>query len=67
MKGLALQSYGPIPLRFNTLGQSFGEGLVSLFSFPSPLVREIVPYTISDRRKIFEDMKYVLWKRIKIS
>ena len=48
MRGLALQTDGPITVRFNSLGQSVGEGSVSLSSFLGPLVREIVPYTIPD-------------------
>ena len=67
MKALALQTDGPISVRFNKLGQSIGEGSVSLSSFLGPLVREIVPYTISDWRKVSEDMKSVLWTTIKVS
>ena len=66
VKGLALQIDGPVPVRFNSLGQSVGEGSVSLSSFVGPLVREIVPYTISDWRKVPTEMKDVLWATIKV-
>ena len=66
MKGLALQSDGPIPVRFNTLGQSVGEGSASLSSYLGPLVREIVPFTISDWRKVSNDMKSVLWTTVQV-
>ena len=66
VKGLALQTDGPITVRFNSLGQSVGEGSVSLSSFVGPLVREIVPYTISDWRKVPTEMKDVLWATIKV-
>ena len=52
MRGLALQTDGPSTVRFNSLGQPVGEGSVSLSSYLGPLVREIVPYTIADWRKV---------------
>uniref|UniRef100_A0A803QC80 DUF8039 domain-containing protein n=1 Tax=Cannabis sativa TaxID=3483 RepID=A0A803QC80_CANSA len=50
MKGIALTD-GRIAVRFNAKGQAVGDGSVSLASFVGPLVREIVPYTITDWRK----------------
>ena len=66
MRGLALQTDGPITVRFNSLGQSVGEGSVSLSSFLGPLVREIVPYTIPDWRKVSSGMKDILWTTIQV-
>ena len=66
MKGLVLHSDGPIPVRFNKLGQSVGEGSVSLSSYLGPLVREMVPFTISDWRKVSDDMKSVLWTTVHV-
>lgn len=45
---------------------SIGEGFTSLSSFLGPLVREHVPYTISDWRKLPLNLKEVLWECIKI-
>ena len=66
IKGLALHSNGPILVRFNMLGQSVGEGSVSLSSYLGPLVREMVPFTISDWRKVSDDMKSVLWTTVQV-
>ena len=66
LKGIALQNDGPIAVNFNSNGQAIGEGSVSLSSFLGPLVREIVPYTISDWRKVPEKMKDILWATIQV-
>ncbi|KAK9193215.1 hypothetical protein WN944_003912 [Citrus x changshan-huyou] len=50
---------------FNSKGQPIGEGSISLSSFLGPLVREHVPYTISDWRKLPLNLKEVLWECIK--
>ena len=47
MRGLALQTNGPITVRFNSLGQPVGDKSVNLSIYLGPLVREIVPYTIA--------------------
>ena len=52
MKTLAMEGASRIEVQSNGLGQLIGKGSVSLSSFIGPLVREIVPYTISDWRKI---------------
>ena len=61
-----LHSDGPIPVRFNTLGQPVGEGSVSLSSYLGTLVREMVPFPISDWRKVSDDMKLVLWTTVQV-
>ncbi|KDO53980.1 hypothetical protein CISIN_1g023584mg [Citrus sinensis] len=50
---------------FNSKGQPIGEGSISLSSFLGSLVREHVPYTISDWRKLPLNLKEVLWECIK--
>ncbi|KAK1559292.1 hypothetical protein Q3G72_012891 [Acer saccharum] len=64
MKTLAMEGASRIEVQSNGLGQLIGEGSVSLSSFLGPLVREIVPYTISNWRKIPSDMHEILWKCI---
>ena len=66
MKGIALDDNGPIPVSFNAMGQPIGRGSVSLSSFLGPLVREIVPVTLLDWRKLQPRMKEVLWKAIRV-
>ncbi|XP_024021724.1 uncharacterized protein LOC21400762 isoform X1 [Morus notabilis] len=64
LKGVAEESDGLIEVKFNTKGQPIGPGSVSLSSFLGPLVREIVPVTIVDWRKLTETMKGILWKAV---
>ena len=64
LKGIALQNDGPITVKFNSNGQAIGEGSISLSSFLGPLMRDIVPYTIFDWRKVPEKMKDILWATI---
>ena len=66
MKGIALDDSGPISVSFNAMGQPIGRGSVSLSSFLGPLVREIVPVTLPDWRKLQPGMKEVLWKAIRV-
>lgn len=66
LKGIALQPDGRITVRFNARGQVVGEGSVSLSSFIGPLVRELVPYTIADWRKVPKSMKDILWSTIQV-
>lgn len=64
LKGICEESDGLIEVKFNTKGQPIGPGSVSLSSFLGPLVREIVPVTIVDWRKVPERMKEILWKSV---
>ena len=66
MKTLAMEGASRIEVQSNGLGQLIGEGSVSLSSFLGPLVREIVPYTISNWRKIPSNMHEILWKCIQV-
>ncbi|KAK3228708.1 hypothetical protein Dsin_000589 [Dipteronia sinensis] len=66
MKTIAVDPLSWIEVKFNSLGQAYGDGSVGLSSFLGPLVREIVPYTLSDWRKLPEDMKAILWQCIQV-
>ena len=66
LKRIALQPDGRITVRFNAKGQAIGEGSVSLSSFIGPLVRELVPYTVADWRKVPKSMKDILWSTIQV-
>lgn len=48
------------------MGDAVGEGSVKLSSYLGPLVREHVPDTFDDWRKISEEVKTVLWKSVQV-
>uniref|UniRef100_A0A803Q2I8 Uncharacterized protein n=1 Tax=Cannabis sativa TaxID=3483 RepID=A0A803Q2I8_CANSA len=64
MKSFATSSEGRLPVKFNALGQPIRKESISLSSFFGPLVREVVPITIPDWRKITLGMKEVLRRSI---
>ncbi|PON33598.1 hypothetical protein PanWU01x14_351230 [Parasponia andersonii] len=64
MKGIAINSNGRLQIEFNSRGQPIGKESISLSSFLELLLREIVPITIPDWRKVTKEMKEVLWKSI---
>ncbi|KAK0577575.1 hypothetical protein LWI29_035255 [Acer saccharum] len=64
MKTIAVDPSSRIEVQFNSLGQAYGDGSVSLSSFLGPLVREIVPYTLTDWRKLPKDTRAILWQCI---
>ena len=66
MKSLCMDANGRVEIRFNSKGQPIGAGSVSLSSFLGPLVREIVPVTIVDWRRVTKGMKEVLWKSVQV-
>ena len=66
MKSIAIDSDGRLEVKFNSKGQPIGATSISLSSFLGALVREIVPVTIKDCRKIPLGMKEVLWKSIQV-
>ena len=66
MKNVATETSDRIEVQFNSMGQAVGDGSVSLSSFLGPLVREIVPVTIADWRKVNEGMMEVLWKSVQV-
>uniref|UniRef100_A0A803NJ13 Uncharacterized protein n=1 Tax=Cannabis sativa TaxID=3483 RepID=A0A803NJ13_CANSA len=54
------------PKEFNSRGQPIGEASVSLSSFLGPLVREFVPVTICDWRKVAKELKDILWNYVTV-
>ena len=57
---------GPIEVKFNSKGQLIGEVSIGLSSFLGALVKEIIPVTINDWRKITLEMREVLWKSVQV-
>ena len=71
LKNVATETSDRIEVQFNTIGQAVGDGSISLSSFLGPLflgplVREIVPVTIADWRKVTKGMMEVLWKSVQV-
>ncbi|KAK0584176.1 hypothetical protein LWI29_008635 [Acer saccharum] len=64
MKTIAVDPSSRIEVQFNSLGQAYGDGSISLSSFLGPLVREIVPYKLTDLRKLPKDTRAILWQCI---
>lgn len=52
---------------FTNMGEPYGPGSVMLSSYVGPLVREHVPVTIEDWRKVGEDIRTVLWKSVQVT
>ncbi|KAF7154595.1 hypothetical protein RHSIM_Rhsim01G0043800 [Rhododendron simsii] len=66
LKTIAIDGSSRIEVKFDENGEPIGEGSVKLSSFLGPLVREIVPYTLSDWRKLPSGMTKILWQSIKV-
>ncbi|KAL9422695.1 hypothetical protein AB3S75_034887 [Citrus x aurantiifolia] len=66
MKNIAMDGDDKIEVKFNENGQPIEEGSTTLSSFLGSLVREIVPYTISDWRKVPLKMKNILWNCVQL-
>lgn len=67
MKNIAMDGDDKIEVKFNENGQPIEEGFATLSSFLGSIVREIVPYTISDWRKVPLKMKNILWNCVQVS
>lgn len=67
LKTVAVDGESKIEVQFNNLGQPIGGGSVTFSSFLGPIVRELVPYTILDWRKLSMDMKNLLWQCVQVS
>ncbi|KAF7128000.1 hypothetical protein RHSIM_Rhsim11G0005200 [Rhododendron simsii] len=67
LKTIAIDGSSRIEVKFDENGEPIGEGSVKLSSFLGTLVREIVPYTFSDWRKLPPGMAKILWQSIKTS
>ena len=57
---------GVLKLMWNEKGQPIGSESILLSSYLGVLVREIVPYTLADWRKLPESFGAVLWAAIKV-
>lgn len=66
LKTIAVDGGSRIEIVYNDLGQPIGDGSVKLSSFLGALVREIVPVTLPDWRKLPSGMEEVLWKSIQV-
>ncbi|KAF7145332.1 hypothetical protein RHSIM_Rhsim04G0083300 [Rhododendron simsii] len=66
LKTIAVDGGSRIEVEFDKNGQPIGDGSIKLSSFLGPLVREIVPYTLSDWRKLPTGMAEILWQSVKV-
>lgn len=66
MKDIAMEPGSKIHVEFTSRGEPCGNGSVSLSSYLGPLVREHVPVTLHDWRKLGDDKKIVIWKSIQV-
>lgn len=66
MKDIAVQPGSLVHVEFTDKGEPCGPGSVSLSSYLGPLVREHVPVTLNDWRKLGDDIKVILWKSIQV-
>ena len=66
LKTIAVDGGSRLEVKFNENGQPIGDESVKLSSFLGPLVREIIPVTIPDWRKVPLGMMEVLWKTIQV-
>ncbi|KAF7148533.1 hypothetical protein RHSIM_Rhsim03G0123400 [Rhododendron simsii] len=66
LKTIAVNGGSRIEVEFDDNGQPIGDGSIKLSSFLGPLVREIVPYTLSDWRKLPSGLAAVLWQSIQV-
>ncbi|XP_058183871.1 uncharacterized protein LOC131301533 [Rhododendron vialii] len=66
LKTIPIDESSRIDVKFDENGEPIGEGSVKLSSFLGPLVREIVPYTLLDWRKLPSGMPEILWQSIQV-
>ncbi|XP_010422636.1 PREDICTED: uncharacterized protein LOC104707891 [Camelina sativa] len=64
MNQVAKKHEEKVQVEFTRLGEHVGKGSVTLSSFLGPLVREHIPYTLSDWRHVDEQTKYTLYEEI---
>ncbi|XP_031738363.1 uncharacterized protein LOC101217008 isoform X4 [Cucumis sativus] len=62
----AIEECNKVDIIFNEFGQPIGEASIGLSSFLGPLVREVVPVTLNDWRKLSTRSKEVLWKSVQL-
>jgi hypothetical protein len=66
LKIIAIDGGSRIKVSFDENGLPIGDESIKLSSFYGALVREIVPYTLSDWRKLPSRMAEVLWQCIQV-
>ncbi|KAL0549748.1 hypothetical protein IC582_014236 [Cucumis melo] len=66
MKPIAIEECNKVDITFDQFGQPIGEASIGLSSFLGALVREIVPVTLSDWRKLSTRSKEILWTSIQL-
>ena len=66
LSSLAKKNYGLIQISWNNKGQPIGMHSVWLSSFLGALVREIVPYNLTDWRRLSVGTSDVLWASIQV-
>lgn len=66
MNKIALDPKNRVDVQWTEFGQPYEAGSVSLSSYLGPLVREVVPVTLPDWRKLSNEHKEILWKSIKV-
>lgn len=67
VRRLPFSSQEVIEVEFNGAGEAIGDGSIKLSSFLGPLVREVVPVTLTDWRQLGDDLKDVLWESIQVT
>lgn len=65
MKTIAIGN--KVDITFNEYGQPIEEASIGMASFLGPLVREVVPVTLNDWRKLSTRFKEILWTSIQVS
>jgi hypothetical protein len=66
MKRLPSNFVNRVEVEFNESGVPIGKGSIHLSSYLGPLVREHVPVTLTDWRRLGDDLKAVLWDCIQV-
>ncbi|KAL4026410.1 hypothetical protein IC575_014840 [Cucumis melo] len=63
---IAIEECNKVGITFDQFGQPIEEDSIGLSSFLGPLVREVVPVTLSDWRKLSTRSKEILWTSIQL-
>ncbi|RID60880.1 hypothetical protein BRARA_E00072 [Brassica rapa] len=66
MRDLAKDPNTRVHVDFTFMGEPYGPGSVKLSSYLGPLVREHVPVTLENWRKLTDEVKTVLWKSVQV-
>ena len=66
MRRVAENPNEKVAVTFTDFGDHIGPGTITLSSFLGPLVREHVPVTLSDWRKLDAAIKATMWEEIQV-